>query len=74
MELSLRNVENRPLDILERGQSLSDLERRMDCLLGEVFGGLFDGICGSGDRRGLCPRIDIKETSDAFQILAEMRA
>ncbi len=72
MELSLRNVENRPLDIWREDNLFSDFERRMDCLLGEVFGGSLTGYVAPETRGVYAPRIDIKETSDAFQILAEM--
>ena len=43
MELSLRRIEDRPLDLRREGGFFSDFERRMDCLLDEVLGGNLTG-------------------------------
>ena len=72
MELSLRTIENRPMDIWRGGDFFSNFDRRMDCLLDEVFGGSLTGYVAPETRGIYAPRVDIKETSDAFQIFAEM--
>jgi HSP20 family protein len=72
MELSLRRIENRPLDLRREGGFFSGFERRMDYLLDEVLGGNLTGYVMPETRGIYAPRIDIKETSDSFQIAAEM--
>ncbi len=72
MELSLRRIENAPLDLRREGGFFSDMERSMDCLLDEVFGGSLTGYVMPETRGMYAPRIDIKETSKGFEIAAEI--
>ncbi len=72
MELSLRRVEDRPLSLRRETDFFSDLERRMDNWFDEVFGGSLVSYVMPETRGIFSPRIDIKETDENFQILAEM--
>jgi HSP20 family protein len=72
MELSLRKIENKPMDFWRGGGLFSDWEWRMDNLLDEVFGGSLTGYVTPETRGAYAPRIDIKETKEGFEVTAEM--
>jgi HSP20 family protein len=72
MELSLRRIEDTPMDLWREGGSFSDLERSMDYLLDGVFRGSLTGYIVPETRGMYAPRIDIKETLKSFEITAEM--
>jgi len=72
MELSLRRIENEPLDLWGESEFFSDIESGMDCLLDEVFGGSCVTYVVPETRGGYSPRIDINETADSINVSAEM--
>ncbi len=72
MELSLRRVEERPLDLWREGGFFSDVERGMGCLLDEVSGGSCATYVVPETRGVYSPRIDINETTDSINVSAEL--
>lgn len=72
MELSLRRIENEPLDLWREGEFFSDIESGMDCLFDEVFGGSCVTYVVPETRGAYSPRIDINETADGINVSAEM--
>ena len=72
MELSLRRIEERPLDLWRGGGFFSDLEGSMDCLFDEIFGGSCVTYVVPETRGVYSPRIDINETADSINVSAEM--
>lgn len=72
MELSLRHIEERPLDLRREGGFLSDVEGSTYCLLDEVFGGSCVTYVVPETRGLYSPRIDIIETADTFNVSAEI--
>jgi HSP20 family protein len=72
MELSLRRIEDRPLDLWRGGGVFSDIESGMDCLFDEVFGGSCVTYVVPETRGVYSPRIDINETADTINVSAEM--
>ena len=72
MELSLRRIENQPLDLWREGEFFSDIESGMDCLFDEVFGGSCVTYVVPETRGAYSPRIDINETADGINVSAEM--
>jgi hypothetical protein len=63
MELSLRRIENRPLDIWRGEDIFSGFGRDVDYLLDEILGGSLTGYVTPETRGAYAPRIDIKETA-----------
>ena len=72
MELSLRRIEDRPLDLWRGGGIFSDIESGMDYLFDEVFGGSCVTYVVPETRGVYSPRIDINETADTINVSAEM--
>jgi len=72
MELALRRIEERPLDLWRGGGFVSDIEESMDCLFDEVFGGSCLTYVVPETRGLYSPRIDINETTDSFNVSAEI--
>jgi HSP20 family protein len=72
MELSLRRIENRPLDIWRGEDIFSGFGRDVDYLLDEILGGSLTGYVTPETRGAYAPRIDIKETEKGFEVAAEM--
>jgi HSP20 family protein len=72
MELSLRRIEDRPLDLCGGGGFFSDIENGMDCLFDEVFGESCVTYVVPETRGVYSPRIDINETTDGVNVSAEM--
>ncbi len=72
MELSLRRIEDRPLDLWRGGGFFSDIESGMDCLFDEVFGDSCVTYVVPETRGVYSPRIDINETAGSINVSAEM--
>jgi HSP20 family protein len=72
MELSLRRIEDRPLDLWRGGGFFSDIEGGTGCLFDEVFGDSCVTYVVPETRGVYSPRIDINETADSINVSAEM--
>jgi HSP20 family protein len=72
MELSLRRVEERPLNLRRESGFFSDFDRRMDRIFDEVFGSSLVSYVTPETRGIFSPRMDIRESSNDIKITAEM--
>jgi len=72
MELALRRIEERPMDLCGGGGLVSGIEETMDCLCDEVFGGSCVTYVVPETRGAYSPRIDVNETADTINVYAEM--
>ena len=73
MELSLRNVYDRPASLLRNNRFFSFLpERRIEDLFDDFFGYSAMPV-GVGETANMfIPHVDVKETHDAIQVAAEL--
>ena len=72
MELSLRTVHERPMDLWRSTGCCTGFDRDMDDLFEEFLGGSLMPIGIGGTSGAFSPRLDVKATKDALTVTAEL--